>query len=165
MFGRTALLTAACLLVARPSASSWTPGGTPVCTESHLQNVPAITADGAGGAIISWYDMRNGSSDIYAEHVLASGEMDPAWPLNGSALCTAAGDQVTPKIAPDGAGGAIVVWEDFRGTDDDIYAQHVLSTGAVDPAWPADGLPVSTTAENQTQPAVVSDGAGGAFVA
>jgi hypothetical protein len=37
----------------------------------------------------------------------------------------AAGDQMLPAIASDGAGGAIATWEDRRSGDFDIYAQRV----------------------------------------
>ncbi|MBI5709007.1 MAG: hypothetical protein HZC42_01710, partial [Candidatus Eisenbacteria bacterium] len=108
----------------------------PLCTAANNQQYPTIVADGAGGAIVTWHDYRSGTSyDIYAQHVLASGAVDPAWPANGRALCTAANNQYYPTIVADGAGGAIVTWYDLRsGTNWDIYAQHVLASGAVDPA-------------------------------
>src|SRR5207244_5704456 len=71
--------------------------------------------------------------------------------------------QYDPVIAGDGAGGAIVVWADFRGFNGDIYAQHVFAGGAVDAAWPANGRVVCAAAINQDSPKVVSDGAGGAI--
>src|SRR5262249_4721421 len=63
--------------------------------------------------------------------VLASGAVDPSWPLDGRALCTATNDQHTPVIATDGAGGAIVTWFDYRaGTPTtDLYAQRVARFG------------------------------------
>src|SRR5436190_16393936 len=61
----------------------------------------------------------------------------PRWTPNGVALCTANGIQQNPQLVGDGAGGAIVTWQDRRGNSlDDIYAQHVMAGGAVDPAWP-----------------------------
>src|SRR5262249_68650 len=69
----------------------------------------------------------------------------------------------------DGSGGAIILWNDMRDsgtTGTDVYAQHVVMSGgfAVDPAWPASGVPVSTAADNQWMCGggnAVSDGAGG----
>ena len=103
-------------------------------------------ADGAGGAIVTWQqdirtvlemksDYRVGEKlDIYAQHVLASGQVDPAWPADGRALCTAANNQYRPIIIADGAGGAIVAWVDNRNGGDapdgvDIYAQRVQPNG------------------------------------
>src|SRR5436190_1171899 len=138
----------------------------PVCTAAGGQQSPTIVSDGAGGAIVSWFDSRSGTGyDIYAQHVLASGAVDGAWPADGRALCTAADDQPSPTIVSDGAGGAIVTWHDLRdGFTTDIYAQHVLASGAVDGAWPADGRALCTAANYQAAPTIVSDGAGGAIV-
>jgi hypothetical protein len=144
---------------------AWPADGRALCILASNKSLPTIAPDGAGGAIVTWQDARSGNSDIYAQHVLASGAPDPAWPADGRALCTASGNQNVPTIVPDGAGGAIVAWQDYRGgTYGDLYAQHVLATGAVDPAWPADGRALSTAAFDQLSPVSVPDGAGGAIV-
>ncbi|MCC6349546.1 MAG: T9SS type A sorting domain-containing protein [Candidatus Eisenbacteria bacterium] len=144
---------------------AWPANGRALCTAASNQASPTIASDGAGGAIVTWYDLRSGNNDIYAQHVLASGAVDPAWPANGRALCTAASSQSSPTIVADGAGGAIVTWYDYRsGTNSDIYAQHVLASGAVDPAWPADGRALCAAADDQYYPQIVVDGAGGAIV-
>jgi len=33
----------------------------PICTEAGYQYFPQLVSDGAGGAIITWYDWRSGS--------------------------------------------------------------------------------------------------------
>ncbi|HEY2955151.1 MAG TPA: T9SS type A sorting domain-containing protein [Candidatus Eisenbacteria bacterium] len=116
---------------------------------------------------MTWEDFRSAPYyDIYAQHVLASGAVDPAWPTDGRVLCAAAENQQNPAIVTDGAGGAIVTWEDFRSAHNyDIYAQHVLAGGAADPAWPADGRALCTATQDQTRPTTIEDGAGGAIVA
>src|SRR5258706_15647539 len=54
----------------------------------------------------------------------------PHDPNNGNvALCAATGIQDLPTIAADGAGGAIVTWEDQRGGNYDIYVQRVSAAG------------------------------------
>src|SRR2546422_1940841 len=156
------------LALPSPSHAAWphSPGiNLPVCTATGDQDGQQIVSDGAGGAIITWHDARSGNNDIYAQRVRASGAVDPAWPANGRALCTAADTQAWPQIISDGAGGAIVTWQDFRnGSDNDIYAQHVLASGVVDGAWPANGQLLCAAANNQQKPTIVSDGAGGAIV-
>src|SRR5437867_3977429 len=146
---------------------AWPADGRAICTAAFNQDLPRIVADGAGGAIIIWEDNRSDLvhiSDIYAQHVQASGKVDPAWPADGRALCTAAGDQGSPTIISDSAGGAIVTWSDLRIGNFDIYAQRVLNSGAVDPAWPANGRALCTAANAQEGPTLVADGAGGAIV-
>jgi len=55
----------------------------------------------------------------------------PHGPGTNLALCTAPGQQASSTIVSDGPGGAIVSWADARsGPSNDIYAQHVLASGA-----------------------------------
>ena len=159
-----ALLT---VLWPRPAAADWPTSPTvnlPVCTSTGVQTSPAIAPDDAGGAIVAWSDYRAAGSDIYVQRILASGAVDPTWPLDGRPLCVAVSNQLGPVIAADGSGGAIVAWYDYRGgSTADIYAQHVLAAGAADPAWPPNGRGLCTAGAEQNQPALVADGAGGAI--
>jgi hypothetical protein len=150
-----------------PSSAAWPELGRPVCTATGGQEVPRAASDGAGGAIIIWQDSRNGTVNIFAQHVRATGDVDPAWPIDGRALFV---DPLVaasaPVIAPDGAGGAIVAWHDARNQASafDIYAQHVLASGALDPAWPANGRALTTAPDLQGFPEIAVDGTGGAIV-
>ncbi len=165
----TALLPLVGSLDSRPATAAWPSDpalNLPVCAAVGAQWRPHLVSDGAGGAIVVWQDGRNGTdSDVYAQHVLASGETDPVWPVDGLAICEASGDQGEPELVPDDAGGAIVLWQDRRdGTRSDIYALRVLASGGVDPSWPADGLAVCTAPNDQVLPNAAPDGAGGALV-
>ena len=57
----------------------------------------------------------------------ASGSVQ--WTADGVAICTATGDQGSPQIISDGAGGAIITWQDYRSGNYDIYAQFVSGRG------------------------------------
>jgi hypothetical protein len=135
-----------------------------VCTARGNQERPAIIADGSGGTIIVWEDQRGGSWDIYAQHVLSSGTVDPAWPGDGRVICSAPGDQRGAELVSDGAGGAVVAWEDARSGHANVHAQHVLASGAVDPAWPANGRALGASDDSQGPLTIVADGSGGAIV-
>lgn len=140
----------------------WTANGVPIVTAAGEQSDPTIVSDGAGGAIITWSDSRSSHPYIYAQRITASGTVQ--WNGNGVPIVTATGDQVYPTIVSDGAGGAIIVWEDRRNTsNNDIYAQRVNASGTVQ--WTADGVPVSTAGGYQVLPIIVSDGAAGATIA
>lgn len=145
---------------------AWPSDGRLVCGAAGLQQSPSISTDGGHGAIVTWYDQRAGStnSDIYAHHLLSTGSLDPSWPLGGTAICTASGNQQFPVLIGDGAHGAIVGWADGRTASFHIYAQRVLASGAVDPSWPTDGVAVCPAANSQANPAIVSDGNGGAVL-
>jgi hypothetical protein len=122
-----------------------------------------------GGAIVVWVDWRGKDADLYAQHVLASGAPDSAWPAQGRALCTAKGDQWGSSCVPDGAGGALAAWQDHRLGDPsergEIYAQHVTARRVLDPAWPADGRTLYANRIREFSPAMAGDGSGGAIVA
>jgi hypothetical protein len=106
--------------------------------------------------------MRAGAGvDIYAQRLSAAGE--PRWAADGVSVCTARNGQRAADIAADGAGGAIVAWQDGRDRrDHDIYAQRVDSAGAA--LWAADGVPLCAADSMQKYPELVADGAGGAIV-
>src|SRR5205814_795472 len=96
----------------------------------------------------------------------ACGELAAQWSRNpaiNTSVSTAANDQYVPTIVTDGAGGAIITWEDHRsGTNSGIYAQRINASGTAQ--WTPNGVPVSTAAHSQVGPTIVSDGAGGAIV-
>src|SRR5262249_43195700 len=82
------------------------------------------------------------------------------------ALCTAAGDQTTPVLVADGAGGAVAAWLDYRnGPSSDIEAQRVLPDGTQPPGWPVNGLALCTASGDQYSPAPTPAGTGGVMVA
>ena len=143
----------------------WTPGGVGVCTASESQIQPQVIADGSGGAIMTWQDLRNtvtfSDEDVYAQRVNASGAAQ--WTADGVALCTEDGGSVQPQIISDAAGGAVVVWTDYRLLGADLYTQRVNAAGTV--LWATNGTEVILANAAQTGPAPVPDGFGGMIVA
>lgn len=140
----------------------WTANGVAVCNQAASQRGPRISADGSGGAFITWFDNRAGNYDIYTQRVGAAGAVQ--WTTNGVATCTMATDQLKPDICTDGAGGIIVTWTDYRSTNNfDIYAQRVGPSGAV--VWVVDGAVMNNNvAYDQIDPKIVSDGLGGGII-
>ena len=138
----------------------WATDGVVVCTEASSQYNPAIASDGSGGAIITWWDLRNGvfNADIYAQRINDDGSV--AWTTDGVAVCTESTEQRYPTIQSDGNNGAIISWHDY--TNNDIYAQRVNASGTT--LWAAAGVEVCTQANTQFNPAMASDGNGGAIV-
>jgi len=79
-------------------------------------------------------------------------------------ISEAPGEQINMRMVPDGSGGAIIVWEDYRNGEADIYAQKIDENG--EPKWtPIDGVVVSTASSDQLHPVIVGDGSGGAIIA
>ncbi len=84
-------------------------------------------------------------------------------PAANNPICVDSSNQSYPVMTTDGDGGAILVWTDYRnGSTSDIYAQRISAAGV--PLWTPKGVPVCTAADYQTNPTVVSDGAGGAII-
>lgn len=142
----------------------WVVGGVPVCTgpgsdplytaDDHL----AIASDGSGGAIVAWTGGQDPDSVIAAQH-LGSSDGAPLWGSCGTTVSGAATGLIEPRLVPDGAGGALVIW--WRpGAGGGIGAQRIDGSGA--PLWGQSGVTVSAAGYNH---AAVSDGAGGAIVA
>jgi hypothetical protein len=139
----------------------WTTDGVAVATPPAATNDPQLASDGTGGVIVTWYDNRGiTSNDIYAQRVASTGV--PQWVANGVSVCTSIGEQFTPKVVSDGAGGGIITWHDSRFGNYDIFAQRVLASGAR--LWAVDGLPLCRTVGTQDGPNLVTDGSGGAIV-
>jgi flagellar hook capping protein FlgD len=73
------------------------------------------------------------NQDIWAQHVSWDGQIVVEWPRPGNsfggglAVSLAPQDQTAPRAISDGAGGAIVVWNDQRAGAGqyDIYAQRI----------------------------------------
>jgi hypothetical protein len=153
------------ILAASPDTGAseglWLENGVAICTATNDQSDPILASDGNGGAIVIWYDMRGGNSDIYAQRINSNGVA--LWNLNGVAICTEIHDQFSPQVTADGQGGAIIAWYDTRSDTGDIYAQRVNSAGV--PLWTTNGVAVCTAPNRQSDPMLVSDGNGGAIIA
>ncbi|MFN0156508.1 MAG: T9SS type A sorting domain-containing protein [Bacteroidota bacterium] len=139
----------------------WTSNGVAICTASEHQRSPAMIPDGDGGAIIVWTDPRNGYLDIYAQKVNDSGVVQ--WTTNGVEICTEPGYQESPRLTPDGVGGAIIIWIDNRETTSyKAYVQRINQSGIVQ--WAINGIALCDSAGDQVG-SPISDGSGGAIIA
>jgi hypothetical protein len=145
--------------------TQWRTEGVPVCVVPGDQFDPLAVSDGNGGWIVAWQDFRSGRDlDVYAQHVLPSGAIDPAWTETGNAVCTAPGPQWQVRMVADGAAGAWIVWTDLRSGVENIYSTHLLAGGQLAPDVLADGRPLSNAAGVRMGPSLLSDGRGGAIV-
>jgi hypothetical protein len=138
------------------------PDGLPLCKATGHQYYPKIVAAGGGEVIVVWQDRRAGNFDIYAQKINVLGDL--LWTSNGALVCNTEFDQVEPAATPDGNGGVLVTWSDYRGASGytDIYAQRIRWNGGE--AWKHNGVPVSQATNNQWNPQIVSDGGSGAII-
>ncbi len=138
--------------------AAWAPNGNPLCTATGEQSAPSAASDGSGGMIVAWQDgRRNVTYDIYATRVLGDGTIAPGWPVNGIPV-SQSGIGVSPRVVPDGNGGALVLWLQSGG----IYMQRVTADGQIASGLPANGVLLPSEPGNFKFDAV-TDGAGGAY--
>ncbi len=141
---------------------AWPADGLVICNAAYFQTEPAVALDEAGGAVFVWRDFHTMvRPEIYAQRVTLGGTID--WAEDGRPVCSADNDRGTPVIAPDGAGGTIVAWKDYRSGDQwDVYAQRLTAEGPG--AWAYAGVAVCTATNDQSGVRMVGDGQGGAVI-
>lgn len=119
-------------------ADAWTADGVDVVVESGNQWNPVVIMSGSD-AIVAWTDNARGNPwDVFAQKLASSGSQ--LWATEGVPITSATGSQADPdyfnqahNLVSDGAGGAIVAWDDERGGTSvfDVYAQRVFSDGSL----------------------------------
>ncbi|HEX7401937.1 MAG TPA: T9SS type A sorting domain-containing protein, partial [candidate division Zixibacteria bacterium] len=95
---------------------------------SDYQFSPATAMDSAGDFVIVWVDNRSGYYwDVFAQRYGPSGSA-----LGSNFEVTSDPPSATqnwPRVAMSASGGFVVVWEDDRDGDEDIYAQRYNGAG------------------------------------
>jgi len=60
----------------RDGSPKWAIDGVQICDAADVQSYPVLTTDGLAGAIIAWWDLRNGTDEnIYAQNIDYRGEL------------------------------------------------------------------------------------------
>lgn len=132
----------------------------PPGTTSGYMN-PSVALDGFGGVLVA-FETHGGGDELRLQRVAAGGSAQPGWPAAGVAVSPSSDYDYLADVAADDAGGAFVCF--IRSGAYQVYVQHVLSTGALDPYWPATGVQVQLSGNTFSPPRVFPDGEGGAMV-
>jgi flagellar hook capping protein FlgD len=143
-----------------PSAGN----ATVLCDAAGDQTYPMSVADGSGSAYFVWTDARQGTSniDVYATHVSgATGDVSTGWLYQGAQVETTSGSALSVVACGDGLGGLLIVWNDYRASETDIYAMRLLISGVRAPGWPSNGATLCSASGSQMVPSVIPDGSGG----
>jgi len=114
-------------------ATGWPTGGVTLVADVGTADAPFVLLSTYGEPIVAWYLNAWGArpQDVYAQRVVQSGVVDPAWPAGGRAVCLAPGRQAITGLCQDSQGGGLVVWEDERTGTLRLFAQRVELTGAL----------------------------------
>ena len=119
---------------------------------------PQLAENGLGGAFVVWEDGRNGSLDLYAQHISSSGAV--LWNPGGIPVSVTEGNSWNPVVTSDGGGSFYCAWiDDNKGSRWELKVQRVDRNGT--PMWGPGGLTVCESENKQSMPSIVSDGEGG----
>ncbi len=113
-------------------SAQWEADGRAVALTGQTKSGPRLTTDGQGGVYAIWMDERNASFpevDIYLQHYDADGTQ--TFQDDGLVICDADNTQFSPLIRPDGSGGALMIWGDWRSGSQGLYLQHVDNPGGI----------------------------------
>lgn len=153
-------------------APGWVANGRLFEPGPFLVSRPLMLYSGSG-FLAAWGVADDASSSIVhiqAQRYLVDGNPDPAWPVGGLVICQSLPANRGPvdRLVRDGTGGFFTVFADAREDGvmpNDLYAQHVVGSGALAPGWPADGVPVSALpGVTEQDPSLCEDGRGGAYI-
>ncbi len=149
------LITLALSPVAR---AAWQLNGIPVGAPTNTQSVAKLVPNGAGGVAIFWSEEVSGDPFVFGTVLNSMGDTM----FNGPPIVvfTVLLPQ-TQTVVPDGVGGEIAVWNVLDGGSWDIVAQRIDGHGNL--LWGVNGVTVTAAANDQLEPYLIADGAGGAI--
>ncbi|HVG07638.1 MAG TPA: hypothetical protein VNM67_08025 [Thermoanaerobaculia bacterium] len=157
----------------------WTGDGVVAAREPgrRLQTSPTLVPDGDGGVYVCLSSRSTDGSttrnaDILCQHLDEDGQR--LWSVKGLKSGGLAGVRMTPQAVPDGEGGLVVVWHNYRYSPGHalpvlVEGQHFAAEGT--PLWGRRGKLIHRTRISSGSGSVtvrlrvVPDGEGGAVVA
>lgn len=143
-----------------PAAHAWPAEGLVFGAREVEQEAMLVLRDSLGGARIV-YTYRTGEEGEYrcikAQSIAANGTIAAGWPDSG--LAVTCGSTPTALVGP--AGDLWIAHGDFYV----VKLRHLLASGALDPAFPADGVAIDTVSGPEPVTQIALDGEGGIYCA
>ena len=147
------------MLFTRPAHGGWSADPVEVHATTALCPLVSVCTDGTGGSIVIWQETTASGGLLKARRLLASGDLDPAWPA-AAAVSTRDVARIALGSVSDDAGGAYIWWTE--GTQ--LLLTRVTAQGEVASGWGAEGRSLGMLATDRHRPIAVADGAGGVYV-
>lgn len=144
---RLLLLLLAPFIVISALHAQWFENGIAICTSSGDQKAPEVISDTQLGAIVIWED-----SGIIGQRINEFGDI--LWGVDGVTICK--GNAKQHALTPDGLGGAIVVWSQFKTAKYIVYAQHLSPGGSI--LWDDRGMVICDESGDQEYPRIARCG-------
>lgn len=143
------------ILASGSFAAGFAATGRVLCNAAGSQTGLKITRDGSGGFFAVWLDARDGETDLYAQHVNASGNPTAGWAAGGNPVCTEGSPQAQAAVSWVSNGRAIAAWKDARTGTDIVYAAALdAARGVLDGPRVASGRLSLAAGANPTRGAV-----------
>jgi hypothetical protein len=146
-------------------SSGWPGGGLVVATPGGEVN-PRVVKLSNNDALVAWVDPT--TLHVFAMRVNAAGTVDAGWPAGGKQVSTGTGEEDSPELVADAAGGGLVMWLEPTPpffVSGDLHLQRLTSSGGISAGWAAAGVPLLSTQSAYESSNLVSDGANGAIAA
>lgn len=146
-------------------AAGWAENGVRIVLDRAMRR---LMPDGEGGAYLSCATLGDiQDSGYYLQRFTGAGTIAPGWPEGGALVASPAEfSRAGLRMVPDGAGGVLLTWYDYRDFfDDEIFLQRMRPDGSLHPGWPVDGLRVTDNDEFDGPSELAPDGLGGAYLA
>jgi len=136
---------------------SWGNDGLALANQEGQQASPNICSDGVGGAYVIWRDGSSSSyGEVYGTHLSSQGAIAAG---TGVPLVTYPSYRSNPSLNTGGGGDAVLIWNDDRNSDLDLYAQRISVSGnSLLTQWSSDGKLVCNAENDQTSPRVAQFG-------
>jgi hypothetical protein len=147
------------------AVAGWPVGGLTVATPGGEVNPRAVKLSN-NDALVAWVDPT--TLHVLAMRVNAAGTVDAGWPAGGKQVSTGAGEEDSPEIVADAAGGGLVLWQEPTPPFflfGNLYLQRLTSSGGISAGWAAAGVPLMSTQSAYESFNLLSDGANGAIAA
>jgi hypothetical protein len=136
-------------LAGTPEAG-WPSTGAAITTSAGLVSDPVAISDGADGALVFWADP---ASSLRAQRLTALGSI--AWSEGDAVLCAGPVAFQAPAVQPDGAGGALLAWQDVRdSTGSKIRALRIDALGSVPSGWTGEGIEITEATGDYFRPSI-----------
>jgi hypothetical protein len=143
-----------------PALAGW--GVDPVTVTPTTAGIPMVEgcSDGAYGAFAAWQEEATpGGGVLRVQHLLANGDLDPAWPGPGAVACAVVAARSELVALSDQLGGLYLLWKEGAT----LYATRLDASGTVSAGWPARGRSLGDVDAKSPRPGVIADGAHGFY--
>ncbi len=116
-------------------ASGWPSNGKALVATSAEEFDPSAAVGSDGRLDVAYVSSSAGNDDVRLAYFSAAGAS-----AGGFIVCAATGTQSNPVLVPNGAGGALVFWDDQRSGLPAAYGLMLLADGTRPAGWPVNGL-------------------------